>query len=136
MMKTVPKKNTSFFSLSYVLCVAASLLVTTGAFAGMSPGTSGNETRYLVLVTKTQNSKKHNVRLYSDDRQNQLYFTVNGPEGKNYQLFVFDMDGKLVSQVKIHNRQTGALNRIAKGCYFFEVFTKDEKVESGQLSIK
>jgi|SRR6516162_9424823 len=136
MMKTVPKKNTAFFSLCFPLCIVACLSVTTWTYASIPSGPSNNDTRYLVLVTKTQNNKKHNVRLYSSDRQDQLYFTVSGPEGKKYQLYVFDMDGKLVSLVKIHNKQTGALNRISKGSYFFEVFSDDEKVESGQLSVK
>jgi hypothetical protein len=49
---------------------------------------------------------------------------------------VFDMDGHLVVQTQAQNHETQAVNGISRGNYFFEVFTNDEQVESGQLMIK
>jgi hypothetical protein len=135
-MKTIPKKKISLVSFCYPLCIAIGMSAAATAYAGNPSAESNHITRYLVLVTKAQNNKKHNVRLYSNDRQDELLFTVSGPEGKNYQLFVFDMDGKLVCQAKIQNRETSIINRILKGNYFFEVFSNDEQVESGQLRVK
>jgi len=105
------------------------------SYASSKPLTA-KENTYLVVVNKNLNSRKHKVRLYSDAGQESLLFTVNGIQGKSYQLYVFDMENNLVTQVNIQNRETTALNNIAKGNYLFEVLIDDEKIESGQLSIK
>ena len=101
-----------------------------------NPLTAKENTTYSVVVNKNLNSKKHKVKLYTDAGQQNILFTVNGMEGKNYQLFVFDTESRLVSQVSIQNRETIVLNNMTKGNYLFEVLINDEKVESGQLSIR
>jgi hypothetical protein len=65
-----------------------------------------------------------------------LFFSASGQSGKVYQLFLFDIDGKLVKQVNIRNRQTTVLNKIEKGNYVFEVFSDDERIENGQVIVK
>jgi hypothetical protein len=61
---------------------------------------------------------------------------VDGVDGKHYTLFVFDLDGKLVAQSGIRNRETSILPVILSGGYIYEVFMEDQKVESGQLTVK
>ncbi len=51
-----------------------------------------------VMITRNLNNKKHKVRLFTASDYKTLLFTVNGVEGKQYTLFVFDLDGKLVMQ--------------------------------------
>jgi hypothetical protein len=87
---------------------------------------------------KVQNSKKHKLRLYSQPDRQALLFSASGSrsEGKTYQLFVFDMDGRLVTEAHIRNSQTTALNNISSGNYWFEVYLADEEVENGQLMVK
>jgi hypothetical protein len=105
------------------------------SYANSKPLTAKENTRYTVVVNKNLNSKKHKIRLYTDAGQESLLFTVNGVEGKSYQLYVFDMESNLVMQVNIQNRETTVLNNIPKGNYLFEVLINDEKIENGQLSI-
>jgi len=135
-MKTVPTKKTSLFSYCYPLCIMIGLSATLPAHAGVASSGTNHDNRYLILVTKSQNNKKHNVRLYNRDGQEQLLCSVTGPEGKHYQLYVFDMEGRLMIQAKMLSRETKTLNRIPKGNYFFEVLSQDEQVESGQLTVK
>jgi hypothetical protein len=89
-----------------------------------------------VMITKNLNNKKHKVRLFTASDYKTLLFTVDGVEGKHYTLFVFDLDGKLIVQYVIRNRQTGILPEISAGAYLYEVLVDDTKVENGQLKVK
>jgi hypothetical protein len=89
-----------------------------------------------MVVTKNLNSKKHKIRLFTASDAKTILFSVDGVSGKPYTLFVFDLDGKLVTQAAILNHQTGILPLIGSGGYVYEVFVEDQKVESGQLIIK
>jgi hypothetical protein len=130
-MKTVSKSL-----CNYVVATLFMIALSYASYANSEPLTAKENTRYSVVVNKNLNSKKHKIRLYTDAGQESLLFTVNGVEGKTYQLYVFDMESNLVMQVNIQNRETTVLNNIPKGNYLFEVLINDEKIENGQLSIK
>ncbi len=105
------------------------------SFAGNSPAhTSGG--RDTILISKSQTSKKHKIRLYPNADHRVLFFSANGESGRVYQLYLFDMDGKLSKQIQIRNKETTVLTNIVKGNYLFEVFSDDERIENGQLVIK
>ena len=88
-----------------------------------------------IIVTKTQVSKKCTIRIYPNATHEVLFFSVNGGEQKVYDLFIFNMDGKLVSRTQVRNRETTLLKSFAKGSYFFEVFSNDERIENGSMTI-
>ena len=145
MSKTVPLKKTYF--PPKVLCGLAAFglalcMQTTSYAAAAGPDRaggsypSGDTTTHSIEISKSQSSKKHKIRLYPDARQQVLFFSVNGENGKVYQLFLFDMDGKLVSQTQIRNRETTVLTNISEGNFLFEVFTDDERIENGQLKVR
>jgi hypothetical protein len=89
-----------------------------------------------IMITKNLNNKKHKVRLFTASDYKTLLFTVDGVDGKKYTLFVFDLDGKLVIQSAIQNRETGILPEISTGAYLYEVLVDDTRVETGELKIK
>ena len=109
------------------------LLITTSlvSYAGVSLPVPN-----AVMITKNLNNKKHKVRLFTASDNKTLLFTVDGVEGKQYTLFVFDLEGKLILQSAIRNRETGILPEINAGNYLYEVLVEDTKVENGQLKIK
>lgn len=76
------------------------------------------------------------TRLYSNNSIETLFFTAMGDEKKLYQLFLFDMDGKLVSQTQIRNSETASISRFEKGNYIFEVFNNDDRIEYGSIVVK
>src|ERR1700675_485322 len=115
-MKTVSK--------SFCCLLVATLFATASyypSYASSNPLTAKENTRYSVVVNKNLNNKKHKIRLYTDAGRENILFSVNGIEGENYQLYVFDMESNLVTQVNIQNHETTALNNMAKGNYLFEV---------------
>ena len=89
-----------------------------------------------ILVQKTLTSKKYKVKLYPNANNEVLFFSASGNEGRVYQLFLFDIEGKLVKQVNIKNKQTTVLNNIEKGNYLFQVFSDDEQIENGQVIVR
>ncbi|MBS1659688.1 MAG: T9SS type A sorting domain-containing protein [Bacteroidetes bacterium] len=129
MMKTVP------LFLGLALCLQTSVNA-----AGIQPVGGhypfGYDTIHSIEISKSLSSKKHKIRLYPDARQQVLFFSASGENGKVYQLYLFDVDGRLVSQTQIRNRETTVLTNISEGNYLFEVFTDDERIENGQVRVR
>jgi len=142
MMKTVPLKKTflsprvlnGLAALGLVLCIQTSANAGTPSAGGHHP--AGYDTVHSIEISKSLSSKKHKIRLYPDARQQVLFFSASGENGKVYQLFLFDMDGRLVSQTQIRNRETTVLTNISEGNFLFEVFTDDERIENGQVKVR
>jgi len=126
-----------------VIGLALSVQCSSTLAAGVDPAspqvpssTGSYDTIHSIQISKAQTSKKHKIKLYSDARQQVLFFSANGDEGKVYQLYLFDMDGRLVSQTRIRSRETTVLTNISEGNFLFEVFTDDERIENGQLTVR
>ncbi len=137
-MKTiVPFKKTAAWTTVLLL---ATILVTGSGFRherhAAALGKVTVQPTDTILVQKQLSSKKHKIKLYPNANHQVLFFSANGEEGKVFQLFLFDIDGKLIKQVNILNSQVTVLNRIDKGNYTFDVFSDDERIESGHLIVK
>jgi hypothetical protein len=109
----------------------AFLMISIASYAGKS-----SHVPNAVMITKTLNNRKHKVKLFTASDYKTLLFTVDGADGKHYTLFVFDLEGKLVLQSVIQNRETSILPEINAGDYIYTVLVDDTKVETGQLKIK
>lgn len=146
MEQFVPLKKTtpSLVAVCKLTFVGVALSVQCTAFAaGADPAlprstssTGSADTIHSIQISKAQTSKKHRIKLYSDARQQVLFFSATGDEGKVYQLYLFDMDGRLVGQTHIRSRETTVLTNISEGNFLFEVFTDDERIENGQLTVR
>lgn len=145
MVKTVPLKKTYLSSnliaglaaFGLALCLqinCASAADGVRLTGGHLP--PGMDTIHSIQISKSLSSKKHKIHLYPDARQQVLFFSANGEKGKVYQLFLFDMDGRIVSQTQIRNRETTVLTNISEGNFLFEVFTDDERIENGKLMVR
>jgi|SRR5882757_1012481 len=145
MMKTVPLKKTHRLLTVFAGLTTLSLALAVqypACASGLPPrmrsaSTSAcKDTIHSIQVIKSQSSKKNKIRLYPDARQQVLFFSAGGEERKVYQLYLFDMDGRLVNQASIRNRETTVLTNITEGNYLFEVFTDDERIENGHLAVR
>jgi hypothetical protein len=123
-------------SLRKFLAPAAMALAFPALASGPREGITPVLSPTTVVISKTLNNKKHKIRLYKAVNAGSLLFTVDGMEGKKYQLFVFDLEGKLITESDVHNRETSILAEIPAGAYLFDVFMDDKKVEAGQLTVK
>jgi len=89
-----------------------------------------------IVISKSQTSKKYKIKIYPSATNEVLFFSASGESGKVYQLYVFDMDGKLVKQTQIRNKETTLLAHFGKGNYMFDVFSDDEKIENGTMVVR
>jgi hypothetical protein len=135
-MKTVPMKKTIRTGVACVFAMIIFLADTGLSRASNKPSTERKPVYYSVLVSKTQNSKKHKIRLFSSAGKSKVLCSVNGVEGKKYEIYIFNVDSKLITQTTMRSGEIATLNNISKGNYFFEVLISDEHVESGQLTIQ
>lgn len=144
MYKTVPLKKTFLNLFTGLATLSLMLTINSPSYASgrnstvrcLAACTDTNTVIHTILVNKSQTSRKYKIGLYPDAKQQVLFFSANGGEKKIYQLFMFDMDGKLVSQASIRNRETTVLTDLSEGNYLFEVFSDDERIENGQLTVK
>jgi hypothetical protein len=93
-------------------------------------------THYSVVVNKTQNSKKPRIRLYASAGTDKVLCSVNGIQGKKYEIFIFNLYSQLVTQMTMRSGETSTLDNVTRGSYIFEVLVDDEHVEHGQLTVK
>lgn len=139
MIATVPGRKHTARTMS-MLAVTALLFVVFCNTADACPVTLSHTPADTILVQKQTISKKYKIRLYPNASHEILFFSASGPanhaDGKVYQLYLFDVDGKLIKQANIRNKQTTVLNNIEKGRYVFEVFSDDERIENGQLTVR
>jgi Secretion system C-terminal sorting domain len=89
-----------------------------------------------IVINKTTTSRKYKVKIYPNASHEVLFFTASGENGKVYQLYIFDMEGRLIKQTQIRNKETTLLTNFTKGNYTFEVFSDDEKIENGTMNVK
>ena len=121
-----------FRSNSGVVKVTALLTVMFFIVAGVSASPGSDS----IFIQKNVMVKSHRISMYTDANQKVVFFSVRGEEGKVYQLFVFDFQGKLVHQTETRNKQTTILKGIQKGSYLFEVFSDDKRIGNGQIAIR
>lgn len=89
-----------------------------------------------IVIQVLKSTRKHRINLYPDANQEVLFFTASGRASHQYQLFLFDLEGKLIRHVSIKENQVTLIKNMEKGNYQFEVFSNDERLESGQVLIR
>ena len=89
-----------------------------------------------IFIQKNNMVKSHRISLYPDANQKVVFFSVRGEEGEVYQLYVFDIDGRLVKQAESRNKERIVVKGIKKGSYLFEVFSDDKRIGNGQIAIR
>ena len=138
--QAIPMKTIGFFNLTAF--IRSGLIITFLALIYSSTSASPLQAVYTnnfgdsIVIQKQFSSKKYKVRLYPNASHQVLFFSARGETGKIYQLFLFDVEGKLVKQANIKNNQTTVLNKIDKGNYLFEIFSDDERIENGQVIVR
>lgn len=135
-MKTlVPSEKRPVRLMPFLLKAGLAIIISSTSISTFASGIYPDYSD-TILVKKQTVNKKFKVKLYPSASQQVLFFSASGEAGKVYQLFLFDLDGKLVKQVNIRNKQTTVLNKISKGDYLYEVFSDDDRIENGQLIVK
>lgn len=131
----IKMRFSSFAALPAVIVILLLAVLHTSAMNAAMAG-KGSYAKDSIVVQKNFSNNKYRIRLYPNPNHQVLFFSATGRQGKVYQLYLFDIEGKLVKRANIRNKETTVLNNIEKGTYVFEVFSDDEKIENGQLFVK
>jgi len=89
-----------------------------------------------IIVKAFNNKKLPEIKLYTNAANEVLLFTSTGIYKKVYQLFVFDMDGRLAKLTQVRNKETTSLAQLEKGNYMYEIFSNDDRVENGSITVR
>lgn len=133
MKYTVPVEKPIRPSWSGLTALLLFAVIQTSAMKNELRSTAINDS---IIVQKSITSQRYKIRLYPNVDHQVLFFSASGQQGKVYQFFLFDVDGKLVKRVNIRNKETTVLINIEKGSYVFEVFSDDDRIENGQLFVR
>lgn len=130
----VPYRKQRSFQIVSVLAISGTLAATIPT-AAMQPCVNQGVYADSIVVQKKMTSKKHKVKLFPNAKHEALFFNAAGEEGRVYQFYLFNVEGKLVKQANIKNNQTTIVRDLEKGSYLFEVFSNDERIENGQVIV-
>jgi hypothetical protein len=140
MKKTVPLKkimlnlSTGIVAALFILSAFSSAEEIEKPLAPSKP--SKPDRSYTIVINKLFENKNYNIEMCTNSSLHQLLITVGPHQKKSYHFYLFDIDGKLKAQAYIRSNEKAAFVNIAKGNYFFEIFSEDERIENGQLTVK
>ena len=120
----------SIISVLYLLMLLNSAMANQNGFQVTNRFTDS------IIIKSTASGKNMETKLYSTSSGATLYFSSTGVNGKVFQLFLFDMDGRLTKLSQVRYRETTALAQLEKGQYMFEVFSRDDRIENGSITIR
>ena len=77
---------------------------------------------------------KNAVKLYPNPSYGKV--SVSSNTSSTLHFYIFDLDGTLVFQVVLNDKEKKTIDHLKKGTYLYDVFEKDESIEEGKIIIK
>lgn len=110
----------------------AALLV---AMAGMGSSFMPKPNAKAAAIHSTAVAKKSAIRLYPNPSTNGR-ITVSSNLDQTLHFYVFDLEGTLLHQVILKDKQKQTIHNLRKGTYVYDAFLNDEGVEHGSIIVK
>jgi hypothetical protein len=79
--------------------------------------------------------KKEVVKLYPNPSYNGT-ITISSNSEKPLHFYVFDVEGTLLHQVVLKNKEKQTIQNLKKGTYVYDAFLNDEGVDHGNISVR
>ena len=80
--------------------------------------------------------KKNNlVNIYPNPSSNGSVSVTSRSE-KIIHFYIFDLEGTLIYQAELKEKEKKLISSLNKGTYMYDVFVNDESIEEGKLTIK
>jgi len=100
---------------------------------GVSAQTGFDNTSNLISIDSAK-TKRTAIKIYPNPSYGKL--SVSAITSSSLHFYVFDMEGTLVFQAVLQNKERSIIENLKKGTYAYDVFEKDESIESGKIIIK
>ena len=91
----------------------------------------------LTIVEKNSfsKSKKETIKIYPNpSTSGNIHVSAVGDQ--ELQFYVFELDGTMVSNLRLSGKEKKTIKNLRKGTYTYDVFMNDEGVESGTIVVK
>lgn len=84
--------------------------------------------------SSAMNAARNAVKLYPNPSFGKVSVSANTASSLHF--YVFDLEGTLVYQAVLNNKERKTIDNLKKGTYLYDVFEKDESIEEGKIIIK
>jgi Secretion system C-terminal sorting domain len=85
-------------------------------------------------IKKKGSSKKNAVKLYPNPSYGKM--SVSSTTSSLLHIYIFDLEGTLIYQTVLNNKERKTIDNLKKGTYMYDVFEKDESIEEGKIIVK
>jgi len=86
------------------------------------------------VEVQTTSLRKNAVKLYPNPSYGKLSVSAN--TNTSLHFYIFDLEGTLVYQAILNNKDKKSIENLKKGTYLYDVFEKDQSIEEGKIIIK
>lgn len=87
--------------------------------------------------SKTVSSRNNDVvKIYPDIIRRSMHVVAKDNDGQEISFFVFDLQGTLLQNFKLKEKEKQHITGLAKGRYQYRVFSGDEETANGQFDIR
>lgn len=88
-------------------------------------------------TTKTMSSRNNDaVKIYPDIIKSDMHVIAKDNNGNEIDFFVFDMQGTLVQNFKMKQKDHVKIKGLERGKYIYRVFSGDKESAHGQFEIR
>lgn len=84
--------------------------------------------------TNESDSKKVSIKVYPNPSYGKI--SVSATTSTPLHFYIFDLEGTLIYQAVLTNKDKKNIENLKKGTYLYDVFEKDESIEEGKIIIK
>jgi len=112
------------------------LLTALTVFAQKDFSTAGNIiSNDSPVLKKESEDHKTVVKIYPNPSYGKLSVTAN-TSSSSLHFYIFDLEGTLIYQAVLKNKERKIVTDLKKGTYMYDVFENDESIEEGKIVIK
>jgi len=83
---------------------------------------------------KKESGKKSSIKIYPNPSYGKI--SVSAVTSTPLHFYIFDLEGTLIYQVVLNNKDRKNIENLKKGTYMYDVFEKDESIEEGKIVVK
>ena len=85
-------------------------------------------------ITRDPRFKKSAVKIYPNPSFGRINISANTSEPLHF--YIFDLEGTLIFQTVLKNKDKKNIDNLRKGTYLYDVFEKDQSIEEGRIIVK
>ena len=87
-----------------------------------------------VYFKKKSGKRKNYIKIYPNPSFGRV--SVSAVTDVPLHFYIFDLDGTLIYQAILKNKDKKTIDNLKKGTYLYDVFEKDQSIDEGRIIVK